>query len=274
MNLKEVCKPIEIKLQQVEKELINEVCANIYKDSVNEILNYFFQIPGKRLRPALTLLSAGMINDRLPKQFNEKLIKLAIVLELIHSTSLIHDDIIDDDTLRRGQRTLNSKYGRKIAVLAGDVLYARTFSILSTELPKAFERSIVKLTEDMCRAEIKQAKEKKLSKELYLSIIRGKTAEFMSACCRLGGILAGADPNEAESLAEYGLNLGMTYQLVDDILDDDIDNSLGIDLKDAERFAFKAIKSLDAFENSSYKKSMIKFVGFILNYEQCNIIKV
>lgn len=264
MDLKEVYKPIENQLIDVEKELMSTAYTYLREDSVNEIINCFFKIQGKRFRPALTLLSAGMINDRLQKDSNGKLIKLSVAFELIHSTSLIHDDIIDDDTLRRGQKTLNSAFGRKIAVLAGDVLYARAFSMLSTELPKEFGQSIVKLTENMCRAEIEQAKEKNLSKSLYLSIIRGKTAEFMSTCCRLGGILAGATSKEAECLAEYGLNLGMTYQLIDDIIDEDIDMSLSIGIKEAEFYGAKALDAISSFEESPYKQSLINFVHLIL----------
>lgn len=266
MNLKEIYHPIEMKLDQVEKEMASVVCADASKHPVNEILNNFFKTPGKCLRPALAMLSAGMINDSLPDETNEQLIKLAVVLELIHSTSLIHDDIIDNDTLRRGQKTLNGEYGRKIAVLAGDVLYARTFSLLTTEMPASFTEEIIKLTENMCAAEIEQAKSGSVTQELYLSVIRGKTAEFMSASCRLGGILAGATQSQVEALSVYGLNLGITYQLIDDIMDGDVDNSLGIDLSFVERYALRALNALDAFENSPYKESLIKFVSYILNF--------
>ena len=273
MILEEVYKPIENQLLLVENKLKSTLNSYPCNDSVNEILNYFLKIRGKRLRPALTLLSAGLINDRLKKYKNDRLIHLSVALEFIHSTSLIHDDIIDDDYLRRGQTTLNSAYGRKIAVLTGDALYARAFSILSAELPKEFGQSIIKMTEGMCGAEIEQAKNSNITKDSYLAIIRGKTAELMSICCRLGSLLAGATSKEAENLTAYGLNLGIAYQIADDILDDDIDSSLGIGLKDAESYAANAIKALNMFVDSSYKRSLIQFVGFILNYAQSNIKK-
>ena len=266
MNLKGIYKPIKNQLFHVENELASIVGSYLSKDSIDEILNCFFKIQGKRLRPALTLLCAGLVNQRLGKDSDHKLIKLCVALELIHSTSLIHDDIIDDDTLRRGQETLNSAYGRKIAVLAGDVLYARSFSVLSTELPKEFGQRIVNLTEDMCRAEIKQAKEQNVTKSLYLSIVQGKTAGFMSVCCQLGGLLAGANLKETQYLAEFGLNLGMTYQLMDDIIDEDMDKSLDIGMKDAEIYATKALKAISSFEETPYKQSLINFVHYILSF--------
>lgn len=267
MNMKEVYQPIEEQLRMVDNELLQilQNDSGIFKDSIDEIFNHFFKNPGKRLRPALTLLSAGMINNNLPRQTNDKLIKLAVILELIHSTSLIHDDIIDDDTLRRGQKTLNGIYGRKIAVLAGDILYAKTYALLTDEMPRYFVKSIIKLTEDMCRAEVEQAKTSDNSMERYFAIVRGKTAEFMAVCCKLGGMIAGADREKSELLAEFGLNLGMSYQLIDDITDGDIDRSLNIKSKDAERFAYRALNALNAFDDSSYKDSLKDFVGFILN---------
>lgn len=268
MNMKEVYFPIESQMQQMEKELADVLNLNsqVDQDTIDEILKYFFQLQGKRFRPALALLSAGMVNESLSSQQNQKLIKLVIILELIHNTSLIHDDIIDDDALRRGQKTLNGVYGRKIAVLAGDVLYAKAFTLLTTEMPASFVKEIVKLTEDMCAAEIEQAKAGSVTEERYLSIIRGKTAEFMSASCRLGGKLAGANKNQLAALSEYGMNLGITYQLIDDLLDGDIDNSLNIDLDYVEGFAQKALHALDSFENSEYKDSLEKFVKYILNF--------
>lgn len=265
MKFQEVYKPIQKELTQVEKEL-KSLSLNISYNSLHEILEYFFKIPGKYLRPTLVLLSAGSVNPKLSRSFNFSLIQLSVAVELIHSASLIHDDIIDGDLFRRGQKTLNNIYGKKIAVLAGDVLYAHAFSIINESLPKSFLQNIIQLTTDMCAAEVNQAKQSKPNKEMYLNIIKGKTASFMSLCCKLGTELLGGSEEEVLALKEYGLNLGITYQIIDDYIDNDINVINNVTLEDAYYYAQKAEDAIRNFEDSPYKESLINMVNYVLTF--------
>lgn len=264
LQFEDIYRPISEDLILVEEER-NKICKNLSTSYLQEIIGYFFKIPGKRLRPTLALLSAGLIDNKLPESTNNQLIKFATGLELMHSASLIHDDVLDNDLFRRGQNTLNKIYGNKIAVLAGDVVYSLAFSTISGSLPKEFEKIIIELTENMCAAEVIQAENKLPTREIYLKIIKGKTALFMSVSCKIAASLAGASKEQINSIEEYGLNLGMAYQIMDDCMDKDIYCKLNITSEDAKLYGAKAISSLKTFEDSPYKISLINLVNFILN---------
>lgn len=264
MKFEKIYNPINKELNLVEQELMN-INKNLKTKPLQDILNYFFEVPGKQLRPTLALLSAKIVNDKLSETKSYELTQLAVFLELMHSASLIHDDVIDGDYIRRGQKTLNKIYGRKIAVLAGDVIYSQAFSIICNSLPKEFTNVIVQLTENMCAAEIQQANDSPASKNKYYKVIEGKTAFFMAISCKLGAVLAGGDNDEIISLESYGYNLGMAYQILDDFMDGDIDADLNITLEDAQNFAYKSIASIETFENSPYKQSLINLVNYIVD---------
>ena len=264
MQFKDIYNPISKNLNLVEKDIqkISEDLSTIY---LQEIISYFLKIPGKRLRPTLALLSAGIINNNLKKDNNDKLIQFAMGIELMHSASLIHDDVIDGDLFRRGQKTLSKLYGNKIAILAGDVVYSLAFFAISNSLPKEFEKIIVELTEYMCAAEVVQAEDTIPTREIYLNIIKGKTALFMSVSCKIAAALAGGTNEQISSIEEFGLNLGMAYQIVDDCMDKDINALLNITIEDARLYGKIAISSLESFENSPCKTSLINLVHFILS---------
>lgn len=264
MQFLDIYTPISKELNLVENEL-NKISENLSTDYLKRIISYFFKIPGKRLRPTLALLSAGIINNKLSESSNTQLIQFAAGIELMHSASLIHDDVLDDDLLRRGQSTLNMLYGKKIAVLAGDVVYALAFSKISSSLPKEYEQTILQLTEYMCAAEVVQAEDASPDNEMYLNIIKGKTALFMSVSCKIAAALAGGSRKQILSLEEYGLNLGMAYQIMDDYMDNDTSPSINISKEDANIYGNKAIAALDSFKDSPYKNSLINLVNFILN---------
>ncbi|MBU3158353.1 polyprenyl synthetase family protein [Clostridium frigoris] len=264
MKFEDIYNPIKDDLNLMEKEL-KGVCGNLSTNYLQEIIEYFFKIPGKRLRPTLALLSAGIVNNNLPKSTHGQLIRFAAGIELMHSASLIHDDVIDGDLFRRGQKTISKIYGKKIAVLVGDVVYSLAFSTIANSLPKEFEKIIVDLTEYMCAAEIIQADNNSPTREIYLNVINGKTALFMSVSCKIAAELAGATKKQITSIEEYGLNLGMAYQIMDDCMDKDINSRLNITVDDAKLYGDRAIDSLNAFEDSSYKISLINLVNFILS---------
>jgi len=270
LQFEDIYCPISNNLNLVEKEL-KKTCGNLGTNYLQGIIGYFFKIPGKRLRPTLALLSAGVIDNKIPKSTNDQIIKFATGLELMHSASLIHDDVIDGDIIRRGQKTLNKLYGSKIAVLAGDVVYALAFSRISTSLPKEFDGVIVELTEYMCAAEVLQAEDKLPTREVYLNIIKGKTALFMSLSCKISAVIAGGTKDQINSMEEYGLNLGMAYQIMDDCIDKDINARLNITVEDAKSYGNRAIKSLESFGNSTCKISLINLVNFILSLSHAKV---
>lgn len=271
LKFDEIYSPIQSDLNLVENDLKN-VCGNLSTSYLQDIIGYFFEIPGKRLRPTLALLSAGMVNNNLPESIHTQLIQFATGIELMHSASLIHDDVIDGDLLRRGQKTINKVYGKKIAVLAGDVVYSLAFSKISNALPKEFEQIIVELTEYMCASEVLQAQDDLPDRDIYFNIINGKTALFMEISCKIAAVLAGGSKEQITYLEQYGLNLGMAYQIMDDCMDGDINAQLNITLEDAVFYGNRAMASLEGFEDSRFKLSLANLVKFILGYCSSKVI--
>lgn len=262
MQFEELCIPIVRNLNQVEAS-ISKICENLSSPQLKEILTYFFKIPGKRLRPTLSFLSAGLINPKLAQNDNDQLVQFAIGLELMHSASLIHDDVLDGDLFRRGQSTLNDIYGKKVAILAGDVVYSLAFSTLFNSLPSEFDQMIVELTEAMCAAEVIQAGNESPSRDNYFKIINGKTALFTSVSCAIAAVIAGGTKEQIHRLETYGLNLGLAYQIIDDCTDGDIGAQLNITAEDAEFYGAKAVEALEIFENSSFKTNLINLINYI-----------
>ncbi|ALB45849.1 polyprenyl synthetase family protein [Clostridium beijerinckii] len=255
----------------VSKELyeVEMILKNIGKDfssgSTQEIFEYFFKVPGKYLRPSLVILSAKAINPKMTIDERIQLINLCVAIELIHSASLVHDDIIDNDLFRRGQKTLNNIYGRKVAVLAGDAFYAKAFSILLKLPTNDAEEIITQVIEKMCIAEIEQAQKHEITKQDYFNIIEGKTASFMAACCKLGAKTIKAKEEEITALENYGLNLGMVYQIIDDCTDGDSNASKNnITVENAKEFALKAEQAIKDLEPSVYKDSLNSLLNHVL----------
>ena len=195
----------QIRQAIADDEFIFEACEPLFKG-------------GKRLRPMLFLLCANSKAD-CPA---EKTMPLAVALELIHTASLVHDDIIDTSKKRRGVETTNSKYGAQIAVLVGDYLFAKAFQLVAdNDYGAQVQLILSKLVKDLCIGEIMQDRslfEVPTMTEYYRRI-NLKTAIFLSSCCRLGGIVADMDSREVENLTAYGSSVGLAFQIIDDLLD-------------------------------------------------------
>ena len=188
-----------------EDPFIYEACEPLFKG-------------GKRLRPMLFLLCANSKSDFPP----EKTMPLAVALELIHTASLVHDDIIDTSKKRRGVETANSKYGAQIAVLIGDYLFAKAFQLVAeNNYGTAVTTILSKLVKNLCIGEITQDRSLYEVPTLseYYTRINLKTAIFLSSCCQLGAIVAEMDKREVENLTAYGTGLGLAFQIIDDLLD-------------------------------------------------------
>ena len=216
MELEKIYSPIKKELGRIETELRSQLLSS--KDEfILEVNRYLLDSAGKRLRPSLVLLSAKMNNH-----WDKKAIPVAAALELIHTASLVHDDVLDEADLRRKRATVNTRWGNESAVLTGDYLYFKAFSILSQLEVQKISSIVSFAAEKMCEGEIIQTCKTyklNLSQEDYLEIIEKKTASLMAASCEVGAVLCQSDPPTRKALASYGLNFGMAFQIIDDCLD-------------------------------------------------------
>lgn len=212
--LSDVLKPIDEDLQQVGARL-----AAWLQDPIAERSSYLIQAGGKRLRPALVLL-AGRSGDAV--RHREGLIELAAAVELIHTATLIHDDIIDAAAMRRKQPTFHQRFGTERAVLMGDYLYAAAFAMVAALRHDGVTACLAEICQQMSRGEFLEVEARyrvDLTEAEYLAVIRDKTASLIAASCRTGALLAGAPPASVERLTTFGWNMGMAFQIMDDCLD-------------------------------------------------------
>jgi len=186
----------------------------------HEPLAYFFQTPGKMLRPMLTFTSCSLLGEPRTKDQSKNLVTLACGLELLHNASLIHDDILDQSPARRGQPALHIKFSPKMALLCGDLLYSMALDMLRKVLPGPQLGLLLHTTAGMCLAEI-QALSPLVDMDAYLDNLEKKTARLFHAACVLAAFLSGAKEPESEALGSFGLQFGLLYQLLDDHKDQD-----------------------------------------------------
>ncbi len=208
-------KEIRSDLDRVEDRL--ESWSRSANPLTAEVSGYVLRKKGKRLRPALVLLTSRLFSPG-----SEESVFLASLVELIHTASLIHDDIIDKADVRRGKESVHAKWGPNITVLLGDYLYIKSIGL---SLQSRHDRVIRLLADVSARMIEGELDEYALSGDLgitevhYLNIVENKTAVLFAACCRIGAIIGLASPEEEEAVADFGLNLGKTFQIVDDLLD-------------------------------------------------------
>lgn len=277
MQLKEIYKPIEKELEKVESRL---------RDTIGDSAmgSYTLKARGKRLRPALVLFASKLGNPN-PKQA----VELAASIELIHTATLIHDDVIDNAKTRRKQPSINVKFGKDTAILFGDYLYSKAFEIISAlNIPK-ITIILLQTTNAICQGEMQQLRRifQPVREKEYLKIISDKTASLFSACCETGGIVSGANPHQLSNLQRYGHNLGMIFQITDDCLDVEGDRregkmtlpliylgrypekseneAIGHALNAAGNYRIQALKAIDNFEKNKIKESLGNLVGYILS---------
>ena len=215
-SLKVLYGPIRAELQQVEEILQNELRSR--HPYVDELVRYGCMLGGKRLRPALLLLAARASGGEINRQH----LVLAAVIEMIHTATLIHDDVLDDANQRRHLATVNARWNVESSVLLGDYLFTHAFYLASTLESTAACRLIGRTTNTVCEGELRQIGNRgvfSLSEDEYLDIIEAKTAALCSCCCRLGAVYAGVDTPAVEALAKYGTYVGIAFQIADDLLD-------------------------------------------------------
>lgn len=213
---------IASELEEVERRLELEALANL--PLVDEINRYLHRSGGKRLRPALVLLASRLCGGP-----SEPSIQLGVVVELVHVATLVHDDIIDNSSVRRGHPSVNAKWGNEITVLFGDWLYMTAFWMALRERNFRILDVLIDLTRKMVEGELLQIEyNHRLDTGVndYLTICWHKTAHLFSACGRFGAILSDVPPRIEERLAKFGRTLGMAFQLIDDLLDYTADASV------------------------------------------------
>ena len=204
-------------LEQLEDTLLAAVDSPV--GIVREIGTHLVNAGGKRIRPALCLLAAhGGAGFEL-----KRLLPLAAALELIHTASLVHDDVIDEAGTRRGVPTANAKWGNQISILSGDYIFAQAFRLVAEEGYSSYVyHRLAELVGNLSTGEIIQDRQMYMASrdvEDYYGRIQKKTADFVEICCELGGVVSGMPKEEIRSLAEYGHCIGMAFQITDDILD-------------------------------------------------------
>ena len=204
---------------------------------VNQIAQYIVSAGGKRIRPRLVLLFANALGHSGPAQLT-----LAATVEFIHTATLLHDDVVDESSLRRGRQTANAAFGNAASVLVGDFLYSRAFQMMVSVGDIRVLQVLAEATNVIAEGEVLQLMnmhDPDLAVEEYLRVIRSKTAKLFEASARLGAILAGADAATEEACAGYGRSLGTAFQLVDDLLDYDgetheLGKNVGDDLREGK----------------------------------------
>ena len=208
---------IKGEMAQVEVELERQASSNI--QVVDYLGEYVRSSGGKRVRPALLILANYACGGRASE---ENVIRLATVMEMLHTATLVHDDIIDNAETRRGRESVNARFGNQMAVLMGDWLYMSAFETSLKERSLEILDILTHLTRKMTEGELIQLTvigNTDITEEAYFDILRRKTAYLFSGCCEIGAILAGADGGTQAAMRDYGMNLGIAFQLADDLLD-------------------------------------------------------
>ncbi len=204
---------------------------------VNQISEYIISAGGKRIRPVLVLLVANAYQYQ-GKHHHE----LAAIVEFIHTATLLHDDVVDESSLRRGRKTANALFGNAASVLVGDFLYSRAFQMMVTINSMQVMQILADATNVIAEGEVLQLlnmHDPDVTEARYLQVIRSKTAKLFEAAAQIGALIAGARPDQIEAAAEYGRSLGTAFQLIDDVLDysgnaDEIGKNVGDDLREGK----------------------------------------
>jgi len=215
LNPQEFFRLVEAGLARTEQELARYARSNI--QLVDRISHYIQDSGGKRIRPAILLLSSNLCGYEGPECY-----RLGAVVEMIHAATLVHDDIIDSSDTRRGRPSVNARWGNEITVLMGDWLYMTSFSIALGERRFEVLDILIEVTRKMVEGELLQLSmngSADITEEQHLDISMRKTAFLFSACAQMGGLVAGADEEKQEILRQYGLNVGIAFQMADDVLD-------------------------------------------------------
>ncbi|HEX4916444.1 MAG TPA: polyprenyl synthetase family protein [Limnobacter sp.] len=217
-SVKTVLTPIASDMQALDQVIRLSLHSEV--SLINQISEYIIAAGGKRLRPALVLLTARALGAT-PQQM-ERATELAAIVEFIHTATLLHDDVVDESSMRRGRLTANAQYGNSAAVLVGDFLYSRSFQMMVKIGLMEVMDVLSEATNTIAEGEVLQllnCKDPDVTEERYMQVIDFKTAKLFEASCKLAGIVTGQSPEVIANLGRFGAEVGSAFQLVDDVLD-------------------------------------------------------
>ncbi len=234
-DLAQIFEPIRADLAQVDREFGRHLEAHV--DLIPKIGQYIQSSGGKRIRPAVLLMAS-----RLSGYTGDRAVLYAAVVEFIHTATLVHDDIIDDAELRRGRMAVHSRWGNDITVLLGDYLYIKSMAMALTHDTLDLVRLLCDVTLHMIEGELYQLTKNgdaEIDEDEHLDIIRRKTAYLFGGCAQIGGMLGKVSSDREQALREYGFNLGIAFQLIDDLFDftgdaEAVGKPLGSDLREGK----------------------------------------
>lgn len=269
--MKTISKPLENSAKTLEsiRALVTEDLAAVdalihteLSSSVpltREITQHIFKGKGKRIRPLLVILASHALSNM--KNLTVRHYELATVIEFVHTATLLHDDVVDHSEKRRGQTTANAIWGNAGSVLVGDFLYSRAFQILARHQQPTIMQVLSKTTNAIAEGEVMQLMNQHdpmLTRDNYFHVITQKTAQLFSAAAEVGAILAKANPTQQQAIADYGLYLGIAFQIIDDILDyqasaEEIGKNIGDDLAEGKA----TLPLIIALEKTTNEKSAL-----------------
>jgi octaprenyl-diphosphate synthase len=247
-------------LSEIESQLAENLKP--YLDLVSDVARHILFAGGKRLRPLLLVLSAKLCG-----YYDDYAKTVSTALEYLHAATLLHDDIVDDAVLRRGKTVAHSVYGNAITVLVGDFLLARALAICADSGKIRVIRIISDLTENMSTGEVHQLMRKgdvSLTEDEYLEVIRRKTAVLFQAACTISAVISDAPKEKEKALSDFGYNLGIAFQMVDDLFDylmdtADLGKQVGADLREG-KLTLPVIWTLKQ-ANPADREQMVKIIG-------------
>ena len=249
--LDEITTPIAAELAQFEAFFEKTLRAD--SEPMDSIMQYVRSTRGKRLRPILVLLSAKLFGV-----VNERTLCAATFVEMVHSATLIHDDVVDDDDLRRGQASVKAQWDSRTAVLAGDYLLAQAMLLISQPDDHEILQEMLRTSAAMSEGELMQ--NQNLDGFDYLDIITRKTATLMRSCCAAGAMSVGATTEQVEQIAAFGLCFGQLFQMHDDILDADSPETLACAQQLLPSYLQQAHTLLEAFPASEAQQALHELV--------------
>ena len=221
-NFIEIQALMKNELDQMNKILVNRLDSNV--DLINQMSHYIISSGGKRIRPLLLLLRARATNYDGDYHYS-----MAVVIELIHTATLLHDDVVDQSTTRRGQETANELWGNAPSVLVGDFLYSRAFEIMVEPNSMEIMKILSKATNQISEGEVLQLlniKNANVTQKEYYRVIERKTACLFKAACQIAGILSNSNQKVIEAMGKFGMHLGNAFQIIDDTLDYESDSNI------------------------------------------------
>src|SRR5258707_7748090 len=212
---KQIIDPVEPFLQAVNQRLAKQVEA--FDPAISPYADYALNGQGKHLRPALVALTANALG-----QVNDSHVTVAVIIEMVHLATLVHDDVMDEAEIRRSRLTLAANWGNEIAVLFGDCLFAQALKLAASFPTPEICRAVAMATNTVCSGEILQTRHRRdfqFTREKYFKVLEMKTAELFALSCELSACLSGSDGDQRQALRQFGLAFGTAYQIYDDCVD-------------------------------------------------------